>query len=60
MIHHQHYFPVVDEHGKLKPAFLAVTNVEVERPELISLQLGTRADGLGCTTRSSSSPPTGK
>jgi glycyl-tRNA synthetase beta chain len=36
MIHHQHYFPVVDEHGKLKPAFLAVTNVEVERPELIS------------------------
>jgi glycyl-tRNA synthetase beta chain len=36
MIHHQHYFPVVDDHGKLKPAFLAVTNVEVERPELIS------------------------
>lgn len=36
MIHHQHYFPVVDEHGKLKAAFLAVTNVEVERPELIS------------------------
>jgi glycyl-tRNA synthetase beta chain len=36
MIHHQHYFPVVDDHGRLKPAFLAVTNVEVERPELIS------------------------
>ena len=36
MIHHQHYFPVVDDHGKLKAAFLAVTNVEVERPELIS------------------------
>ena len=36
MIHHQHYFPVVDEHGKLKPAFLAVTNIEVERPELIA------------------------
>ncbi len=36
MIHHQHYFPVVDEFGKLKPAFLAVTNVEVDRPELIS------------------------
>jgi glycyl-tRNA synthetase beta chain len=36
MIHHQHYFPVVDDHGKLKPAFLAVTNIEVERPELIS------------------------
>ena len=36
MIHHQHWFPVTDEAGKLKPAFLAVTNVEVERPELIS------------------------
>ena len=36
MIHHQHYFPVVDDQGKLKAAFLAVTNVEVERPELIS------------------------
>jgi glycyl-tRNA synthetase beta chain len=36
MIHHQHYFPVVDEQGKLKPAFLAVTNIEVERPDLIS------------------------
>ncbi len=28
MIHHQHYFPVVDEEGKLKPAFLAVTNAD--------------------------------
>ena len=28
MIHHQHYFPVVDEHGALKPVFLAVTNIE--------------------------------
>ena len=36
MIRHQHYFPVVDDHGRLKAAFLAVTNVEVERPELIS------------------------
>ena len=36
MIHHQHYFPVVDEHGKLKAALLAVTNVEIDRPELIS------------------------
>jgi glycyl-tRNA synthetase beta chain len=36
MIHHQHYFPVVDEHGRLKSAFLAVTNTEVERPDLIS------------------------
>src|SRR5687768_2973982 len=29
MIHHQHYFPVVDEEGRLKPAFLAVTNMQV-------------------------------
>ena len=28
MIHHQHNFPVVDEHGRLKPAFLAVTNTD--------------------------------
>jgi glycyl-tRNA synthetase beta chain len=36
MIHHQHYFPVVDDEGRLKPAFLAVANVQVERPELIA------------------------
>ncbi len=36
MIHHQHYFPVVDEAGLLKPAFLAVTNLQSERPELIA------------------------
>ena len=30
------YFPVVDEEGKLKPAFLAVTNTQVERPEIIA------------------------
>jgi glycyl-tRNA synthetase beta chain len=36
MIHHQHWFPVIDESGKLKPAFLAVTNIEAERPELIA------------------------
>jgi glycyl-tRNA synthetase beta chain len=28
MIHHQHNFPVVDEEGRLKPAFLAVTNAD--------------------------------
>ena len=26
MIHHQHYFPIVDRNGDLKPNFLAVTN----------------------------------
>jgi glycyl-tRNA synthetase beta chain len=36
MIHHQHYFPVVDDEGRLKPAFLAVTNMQVERPEIIA------------------------
>jgi glycyl-tRNA synthetase beta chain len=36
MIHHQHYFPVVDDDGKLKPAFLAVTNMEAEKPEIIA------------------------
>ena len=36
MIHHQHYFPVVDEHGALKSAFLAVTNIESEKPEVIA------------------------
>ncbi|HEX5110659.1 MAG TPA: glycine--tRNA ligase subunit beta [Vicinamibacterales bacterium] len=36
MVHHQHYVPVVDEEGRLKPAFLAVTNMQVERPEIIS------------------------
>ena len=37
MIHHQHYFPVVGEDEReLKPAFLAVTNMQVERPEIIA------------------------
>jgi len=36
MVHHQHYFPVVDDEGRLKPAFLAVTNTEVEKPEVIA------------------------
>jgi glycyl-tRNA synthetase beta chain len=37
MIHHQHYFPVVDETQKLLPAFLAVTNIEVEQPQKIAI-----------------------
>jgi glycyl-tRNA synthetase beta chain len=36
MIHHQHNVPVVDEEGKLKPAFLAVTNMQPEKPEIIA------------------------
>jgi glycyl-tRNA synthetase beta chain len=37
MIHHQHFFPLVDEHGKLKPAFLAVTNTEPQDKRTISV-----------------------
>ena len=36
MIHHQHYFPVVGEDGRLKPAFLAVINMQPEKPEVIA------------------------
>jgi glycyl-tRNA synthetase beta chain len=36
MIRHQHYFPVVDDAGTLKPAFLAVTNIESEKPEVVA------------------------
>ena len=28
LVHHQHYFPVVDDEGRLKSAFLAVTNTD--------------------------------
>jgi glycyl-tRNA synthetase beta chain len=37
MIHHQHFFPVVDDGGRLMPAFLAVTNVEVDHPRKIAV-----------------------
>jgi glycyl-tRNA synthetase beta chain len=37
MIHHQHYFPVVDEAGKLLPAFLAVTNIQTDNSRAISV-----------------------
>lgn len=30
MVHHQHYFPVVKEDGRLMPAFLAVTNTQAD------------------------------
>jgi glycyl-tRNA synthetase beta chain len=35
MIHHQHDFPVVDEGGRLKAAFLAVTNTDGANEEQI-------------------------
>jgi len=36
LIHHQHYFPVEAEGGRLKPAFLAVTNTEPEDERTIA------------------------
>jgi glycyl-tRNA synthetase beta chain len=36
MIHHQHNFPVVDEHGSLKAAFLAVTNTDAANEKVVS------------------------
>jgi glycyl-tRNA synthetase beta chain len=37
MIHHQHYFPVLDAEQQLLPAFLAVTNTEVEQPQKVAI-----------------------
>lgn len=39
MIHHQHFFPVMGDHQKLLPVFLAVLNMEPEKPELIARNL---------------------
>jgi glycyl-tRNA synthetase beta chain len=39
MIHHQHFFPVVNDAGRLLPVFLAVLNMEGDRPDLISRNL---------------------
>ncbi len=36
MIHHQHFFPITNDHGKLLPVFLAVLNMEPEEPEAIA------------------------
>jgi glycyl-tRNA synthetase beta chain len=39
MIHHQHFFPLVNDQGKLQPVFLAVLNMEGDKPEQISRNL---------------------
>lgn len=39
MIHHQHFFPLVNDQGRLQPVFLAVLNMEGDRPELIARNL---------------------
>ena len=36
MIHHQHFFPINNDQGRLLPVFLAVLNMEPEQPEVIS------------------------
>jgi glycyl-tRNA synthetase beta chain len=36
LVHHQHYFPVVDEAGKLKEAFLAVVNTRPSDERVIA------------------------
>ncbi len=36
MIHHQHFFPLTDDHGTLMPVFLAVLNTEPEAPAVIA------------------------
>lgn len=39
MIHHQHFFPVLNDHGRLLPSFLAVLNTEPEKPEVVARNL---------------------
>jgi glycyl-tRNA synthetase beta chain len=36
MIHHQHNFPVVDDAGRLKPAFLVVTNTDAGNEKAVA------------------------
>jgi glycyl-tRNA synthetase beta chain len=36
LVHHQHYFPVVDENGKVKEAFLAVVNTRPSDERVIA------------------------
>ena len=36
MIHHQHFFPVVNQAGRLMPAFLAVTNTQADSSRSIA------------------------
>ncbi len=36
MIHHQHFFPVTNDQGKLLPVFLAVLNLDPDDPDVIA------------------------
>ena len=40
MIHHQHYFPIVNRQGRLKPNFLAVTNTPRDNVARIARNAG--------------------
>ena len=40
MIHHQHFFPLANDQGKLMPLFLAVLNMEPDQPEVVSRNMG--------------------
>ena len=39
MIHHQHFFPLVSAQDVLLPVFLAVLNMEPEKPEMVARNL---------------------
>src|SRR5688572_20092247 len=39
MIHHQHFFPLTSDQGKLLPVFVAVLNMEPDQPEVVSRNL---------------------
>ena len=54
LIHHQHYFPVVDDDGKLKEAFLAVVNTRAGRRADDRARTPSAWSRRGCATRSSS------
>ena len=49
MIHHQHYFPVANRRGRLKPHFLAVTNTP--RDNVARIARNRRACAGGKTSR---------
>ena len=44
MIHHQHFFPIVNDQGKLMPVFLAVLNMEARAAGRDLAEHGARAD----------------
>jgi glycyl-tRNA synthetase beta chain len=39
MIHHQHFFPMLNDQGRLLPVFMAVLNTEPQNPDVVSRNL---------------------